>query len=1017
MIIDSGAPVNTIPESQWARMEELWKKKELILYKVSRKCDRAIIAYATESPLQVVATFRAWAEVIGHAKPKSFQQFFVVRNASSALLGKSAAEEMKLLKVGVTVNSLAQNNGEKREEFPKIPGLQVKLDIDNEIVPSQVPNYRVPLALEESVNERLSKMERLGIIENAPETSKWISPMEVVMKGKQDYRIVIDMRRPNKAIRRAHYPLPQMKQFHPALEGARYFTKLDISSAYFHIELHPGSREVTTFMTSRGLKRYTRLMFGVNAAPEIFQRTMDALFRRCKGVINFMDDFLVYGKTEQELEEREREVLSVMKKNKLTLNKEKCKFKLTEVEFLGYTLDVKGIRPSEEKLDAVGNFREPKSAAELRSFLGLVTFISPYIRNFSTMTEPLRRMLKKDEMEKWSEEQDRAFNELKLAVKDNVRTQGFFKLGVPTKLYTDASPVGLGAVLVQQLREGEKDQIIAFASKSLTETEKRYPQTQREALALVWAIEKWHYYLLGHQFTVLTDHQALEYIYNGKYRDGKRAITRAEGWALRLSAFDFNVQYVAGEKNIADSLSRLSVSNDGAYKESNELYELGSVTLELHAVGEESNAITVEEIKNAAAKDEETLAVLKALQDGEWSEAAARYRVFEKELHVWKEVLMRGERIVLPKTLRSQAMRIAHVGHPGVVRMKRSLREKVWWPGIDDGVDRHAKSCMGCTMLAKDDPPEPMERTAMPKQPWDFVAIDFYSPKELDAIVLVLVDYYSRHVHCTPISKHDAEKTIAALERIFEVFGYPKRMKADNGAPFQSKEFSEWCKSKGIDLVHSIPYWAQQNGMVERMMKNLTRALAIGKIEGRPWRKSLSNFVAAYNKAPHSVTGVAPSNAMFNRVVRGLLPSCEKEFYRFDEDVRDLDAERKFKGKLVGDRKRHAQYSEIELGDEVLVHSKDTGKLKPRFDPSPYEVTNRDGSALTLKGKDGRITERNVAQVKRRWLENETVDVGAPESSGRRRKGMQGDLLKNFFVYFQLKRKVMTDRTRQSRRQ
>lgn len=988
MIIDSGAPVNTVPETQWLGMERLWKSGELVLYNVSRKCDRDISGYAAEQPLQVAATFRAWTEVVDHKKPKSFLQFFVVRNASSALLGKSAAEEMKLLKVGVEVNAIAQNDIRDKEEgvkqFPKIPGLQIKLDIDKEVVPSQVPNYRVPLALEESVNERLVEMERLGIIENAPETSRWISPMEIVMKGTKDYRIVIDMRKPNKAIRRAHYPLPQLKQFHPRLEGAKHFTKLDISSAYFHLELHPGSREVTTFMTSQGLKRYTRLMFGVNAAPEIFQRTMDSLFRRCKGVINFMDDFLVFGRTKQELEERVQEVLKIMNNNRLTLNKEKCKFGLTEVEFLGYTLNGKGIRPSKEKIVAIEECREPKSAAELRSFLGLVTFVSPFIRDFSTITEPLRKMLRSNELKEWSAEQSEAFEKLKKRVRDNVDTQGFFELGATTKLYTDASPVGLGAVLVQQRRDGS-EQIIAFASKSLTETERRYPQTQREALALVWAIEKFYYYLLGHTFTVLTDHQALEYIYNGKYRDGKRAVTRAEGWALRLSAYDFKVQYIAGEKNIADPLSRLVVSSDEAYKEANEMYELGSVSLKLNAIGEESEAITIDKIRETSLIDEEIQAVMKAILDEEWTAEVKHFQAFAQELHVMNEILLRGERMVLPKSLRQQAIRIAHIGHPGVVRMKRALREKVWWPRIDGEVDNFAKKCLGCTVVARDDPPEPMSRTEMPKQPWDFIAIDFYTPKELEAIVLVVVDYYTRYVHCVPIPRNDAGKTIEALEKIFNVFGYPKRLKADNGPPFQGKEFSEWCRSKGIILVHSIPYWAQQNGMVERMMKNITRALSIGKVEGRPWRQSLSNFAVAYNKTPHSTTGIAPSDMMFNRAVRGLLPGWEREVYRFDEEMRDQEAERKFKGKLTADGKRHARQSGIRVG--VLIHSRETGKLKPNFDSTPYEVIKRVGGALTLRNKEGKVAERYVAQVKKQWLQSddteEVEDVERPSDGNR----------------------------------
>lgn len=952
----------------WNTIKEEEKRGKTKIHDVSYRCDRQITAYATKEPLKVLATFSAWIEVVDYAKPRVFAQFFVVGGAGQALLGKHTACEMKLLKLGVTVNHIQEKSAtqskESVDEFPKVPNYQVKFDIDPNVVTKRNPHYRVPLAMEESVNKRLKEMHRLGVIERAPETSEYMSPMEVVMKGKDDYRLVIDMREVNKAIQRAHYPLPNMTKFHQNLAGAKFFTKIDIKSAFHHLELHPDSRSATTFMTSRGPMRFKRLLFGVNTAPEIFQRLMERLLRDCKGVIVFIDDILVHARTLEELNLRVGIVMNILRSNNLTLNEEKCQYNLTEVEFIGYRIDAQGLRPTSEKIQAVKNFRKPHTIAELRSFLGLLTFLSPFIRNFASKTEPLRELVRKYSEWSWGQRQDEAFMQIKKSIIDNVQTHGFFQTKARTVMFTDASMVGLGAVLCQ-LQQDNSWQVIEFASKTLTDVERRYPQTQREALAVVWAVEKFHYYLLGNKFTILTDHRALEFIYNGKHRDGKRAMTRAEGWALRLEAYDFDIKYVPGEKNIADPLSRMCEQKDEAYAESDRNQELCRIEISLNELNEGGQALTVKDIRDAGEHDEEIQAIKDAMVSDKWPESVQRYQPFADELRVTKGVLLRNHQIVVPAELRHRALEISHTSHPGAVTMKRALRDRVWWSGLDADVASHIKGCLSCTMVARDDPPEPMKRTEMPRGPWEFVAIDFYSPTELKEKILVITDYYSRLVQCLPVRTNDSNETTKALDQTFRVLGYPARMQADNGSPFQSDAFSGWCTQRGIDLVHSAPYWAQQNGQVERMMKNLTRAIATAKVEKKDWKPALQDFVQAYNSRPHSTTQETPNKLMFNRNLRGLLPMWETERNNLDEETRDQDKISKFNGKKLMDKKRHAKVSDKQVGDFVLIHSKATGKLAPRFDNTEYEVINRSGGELTLRGPHQNIVKRNVAHVKK----------------------------------------------------
>lgn len=529
-LVDSGASINTVTE-------DVWKEIAVSKVKVFRKsvnCDRQFTAYASREPLRVAAKFETWISV-NSSKPEAYAEFYVIEGARRSLLSKATSEELRVLKVGLDV----QNVTDGGTPFPKFPGVQVKLSIDRTIPPKKVAYLRVPAAMEKKVDDKIEEMLRSDIIEKVEGPPEWISPMVVIPKGKDDVRICINMKQPNTAILREHYPLPMIDTFLNKLKGAKFFSKLDMTSAYHHVELHPDSRDITTFMTGRGLMRFKRLLFGINAAPEMFQRIMVEMFSGIEGVIIYIDDIVVFGRTQEEHDKRLQQVLDVLKRNNAKLNKSKCVIGASEIEILGFKVNANGINASQDKIDAIERFRLPASKEEARSFLGLVNFVGQFIPNLSTRTEPLRKFIR-GEAETFGEEQKIAFDDLRGELTRNVRKLGFFDPRDTTELYVDASPVGLGAVLAQR-DENRVARIISFASKGLTAAERTYPQTQREALAVVWAVEKFYLYLFGIHFNVFTDHKTLEYIYGGKHQNGRRACSRAEGFALRLLPYDFEV--------------------------------------------------------------------------------------------------------------------------------------------------------------------------------------------------------------------------------------------------------------------------------------------------------------------------------------------------------------------------------------------------------------------------------------------------------------------------------------------
>lgn len=320
------------------------------------------------------------------------------------------------------------------------------------------------------------------IIEAVEGPTPWVSPVVVVPKPSGDIRLCVDMRRANASVIRERHPIPTVDEILYNLNGSSVFSKLDLNLGFHQIELDEESRGITTFVTHIGLFRYKRLMFGISSAPEMYQHIIQQVLMGCEGAHNIADDIIVHANSVPEHNERLKAVLKRVREKNLTLNKEKCQFRMTELEFMGQLLSSRGIGPTESRVEAVVNAREPQNASEIRSFMGLVNFSARFLPNLSTVADPLRKLTRKGVPFEWGNEQQRSFNELKNLLA-NAKTLAYFDKDAETQLITDASPVGLGAVLVQA-KDGNR-RVVAYASRSLTNVERRYSQTEKEALGIV----------------------------------------------------------------------------------------------------------------------------------------------------------------------------------------------------------------------------------------------------------------------------------------------------------------------------------------------------------------------------------------------------------------------------------------------------------------------------------------------------------------------------------------------------
>lgn len=704
------------------------------------------------------------------------------------------------------------------------------------------------------------------------------------------------------------------------------------------------------------INRYKRLMFGVNCAPEIFQKTMETVLAGLEGVIVYLDDVVVFGSTREEHDRRVETLFDRMREYGILLNDRKCIFGAEEIEFLGHVLNEQGVRPTESRIAAVKHFREPKTIAELRSFLGLITYVGRFIPNHASRTEPLRRLLQAGVSFHWKEEQQEAFKTIKLAICET-KFLGFFDRKDKTKLIVDASPEGLGAVLVQENTEGQ-NRIISFASKSLTDLEKKYFQTEREALAIVWGVEKFKLYLLGHKFELITDCKALKFLFTPR----SRPCPRIERWVLRIQSYNYDIKYEPGITNLADALSRLSISKAQYFDQPADQYV--NQLLE-HAI---PKAVIFMKVIEATKQDEVLQELMDALLADTWTDRLKDFKHFKAELHHVNGALMRGDRLVIPESLQHQVLQCAHDGHPGMSLMKRRLRQKVWWPKMDNMVEKFVKRCGACTLVSAVGPPEPMLRTKMPEKPWTDVAIDFLGPLPSGHYLLVLVDYFSRFTEVIVMKQITAELTVNALFETFSRFGIPETMRSDNGPQFISEPFKVFCEEYGITHQKTTPYWPQANGEVERMNSTILKRLRISQEEKcKHWKWDLRSFLLMYNSTPHSITGIAPSALMFGRVLRDKLSSLQFPAGIVSEDVRDRDWEKKLEAAEESNTQRHAKKSDLKEGDTVVAKRivKDN-KLSTNYGSELFDILSREGAEAKIRSKEsGKVYHRNVGHLKR----------------------------------------------------
>ena len=770
---------------------------------------------------------------------------------------------------------------------------------------------RIPIPLLPKVEEELKRMEKNGVITRVTEPTDWCAPIVPVAKPNGGVRLCTDFKRLNAAVKRERYVLPTLEDITYKLRGSTVFSKLDATSGYWQLPLDEETAKLTTFITPFGRFYYNRLPFGISSASEIFQRTMESILGDIPGVECFQDDVLLHSKTTKDHERLKTEVFQRVKESGLTLNRKKCEFDKDQIEFLGHIVTREGIRPDPSKLEAILQMPDPASVPELRRWLGMVNYLGRFLPDLSQHLAPLNDLLRKDAHWVWEHAQSEAIKRVKHMLM-KTPTLAFYDPSKKTTVSADASGYGLGGVLLQE-HEGEMKPV-AFCSRTLTPAEKGYAQIEKECLAMVWACERFQRFLVGlAHFTTLTDHRPLVSLVNTK--DLQETPLRCQRLLMRLLRFNLTAVYAPGKDLVvADTLSRcpLQVSSIGELQEEVEIF-----VQEVASAWPATDA-KLEQIRCETARDVNLKYTMDYVMDG-WPEhrqdvklAAREFFGVRNELSIHDRLLLRGDRIVIPFSMRNEMLERIHDGHQGINKCRERAGQAIWWPGMSKDIEDRVAKCRHCLSKKPSQPSEPLIPSTLPSRPFEKVAVDLCELKGSN--YLVLVDYFSRYIDISHVQSITSQAIIGKLKNSFAHHGIPEVLISDNGRQFVSAEFKKFAEDWNFSQITTSPHFPQANGAAERAVKTAKDILR----QDDPFLALL-----AYRSTPIPDLGISPAELAFGRRLRTTLPALPRTLNpsTVDKDkVRARDEAFKGRQKQAFDR-RHGVRSlpSLHPGDPVLI--------------------------------------------------------------------------------------------------
>ena len=603
---------------------------------------------------------------------------------------------------------------------------------------------------------------------------------------------------------------------------------------------------------------------------------------------------------------------------RVTLNKDKCEFSKNRLVFLGHVIDGTGVSPDPQKTSAIVAMEKPTTRTQLRRFMGMVNQLGKFSPNIAEISQQIRELLSSKRTWLWGPPQDEAFKRLKTELtQPTVLT--LYDPEASHKVSADASAYGLGAVLLQQFTPSDWKPV-AYASRAMSETEQRYSQIEKEALAIVWACEKFSDYIVGKPVQLETDHKPLVPLLATTHLD--HMPPRVLRFRLHLTRFEYHIQHVPGKfLYTADALSRApNTSEVPAPEYPDTEFLVQSLVAYLPA-----DADRLESYRQAQKADATCSKLLQFCKDG-WpskhqvkGDLALYWKVREK-ISVGSDLLLYGTRIIVPKSLQAETMHKIHQGHQGILKCRQRVSASVWWPGVSKDMENFVKCCPDC-QKSTTPPREPLLQSSLPDYPWERVATDLF---ELNGTTyLLVVDYYSRYIEVQKLKSTTSASIITALKAVFSHHGIPATVVSDNGPQYASQEMKEFSQSYGFSHITSSPHYPQSNGKAERAVKT---AKSLLEHSPDPYLALLS-----YRTTPLPWCGLSPAELLMGRRLRTDVPQLKKQLvpcWPHVMNFRSLDQKFKASQKRNYDD-RHRVRELPSLPDKLPVWVESQGKQVP----------------------------------------------------------------------------------------
>lgn len=758
--------------------------------------------------------------------------------------------------------------------------------------------YRLPPQHEQEVEKQIDEMERQGIIRKSH--SRYASPIVVVEKkldnsGIQKFRLCVDYRKLNEYTVDDKFPLPNIEGILDKLGRAQYFTTLDLAKGYHQIKMHPDDIHKTAFVTPKGLYEYLRMPFGLKNAPATFQRLMNEVLREYinKICVVYLDDILIFSTSLQEHLQSIRKIFNKLAQHNLKVQFDKCSFLKKETEFLGHVLTDKGLKPNPNKIKCIEEYSLPSTEKQLRGFLGVTGYYRKFIEGYAKLAQPMTKYLKKgNKINIKDPEYISAFESLKKNITNHpiLKFPDFEK---SFELTTDASNYAIGAVLTQG------KQPVCYASRTLNEHERNYSTTDKEFLAIVWAVTYFRPYLWGKRFKIITDHLPIKYL-NKKY-SGKEFSQRNQRWLLKLQEYQFDIEYLKGKENkVADFLSRIPIEKERPEQSIDEISDSATIHSELEqqldhfpireaivniyrtqlilSHENKDECITIHKNRiinvNLTKSDEELKDLFKKYiakgKIGIYTELSySEYNrvqqiliaLFSHDREIKFEKATKRAKDILTVDELNKQIALYHTKeslHSGINEAYYQLKDKIYFPKLFEHIRKQINNCQRCHMIKYErNPIKPKFKiTETPTRANQVLHVDVFHINR--RAFLTLIDKLTKKAFIYELPNINWITKRTKLVEHFSKFGKPKKLIADN--EFQT--LVSFFTSQGIDYHFTTPRTHTGNSDIERFHCTLQEKLTGIDNNDFTLTEKLFHAVENYNNRYHSTIKCTPNEAV-----------------------------------------------------------------------------------------------------------------------------------------------------------